>query len=75
MRCFFHLVNGRETIPDDTGLEVIDLEMASAQARNAIDELRQANGGNSDDWSGWRLEIVGPEGSLLHSLDLEPALS
>jgi hypothetical protein len=26
MRCFFHLVNGREMILDDTGLDVIDLE-------------------------------------------------
>ena len=74
MRCFFHLVNGRETILDDTGLDVIDLEMAAAQARNAIGELRHANGGSGEDWSGWRLEIVCTEGSLLYSLDLEPAL-
>jgi hypothetical protein len=74
MRCFFHLVNGREAILDDTGLDVIDLEMAAAQARNAIGELRHANDGSGEDWSGWRLEIVCTEGSLLYSLDLEPAL-
>ena len=74
MLCFFHLVNGRETILDDTGLDVIDLEMAAAQARNAIGELRHANDGSGEDWSGWRLEIVCTEGSLLYSLDLEPAL-
>jgi hypothetical protein len=74
MRCFFHLVNDREAILDDTGLDIIDLEMAAAQARNAIGELRQANGGSGEDWSGWRLEIVCAEGSLLYSLDLEPAL-
>jgi hypothetical protein len=74
MRCFFHLVNERETIMDDTGLDVIDLEMAAAQARNAIGELRHANDGSGEDWSGWRLEIVCTEGSLLYSLDLEPAL-
>lgn len=74
MRCFFHLVHGRETIRDDTGLDVLDLEVAAALARTAINELRDANGGSRDDWSGWRLEIVGVEGRLLHSLDLEPAL-
>nr|WP_152716512.1 hypothetical protein [Microvirga tunisiensis] len=61
-------------ILDDTGVDVVDFEMAATQARNAIDELRYANGGSRDDWSGWRLEIVGVEGRLLHSLDLEPAL-
>lgn len=74
MRCFFHLVNGWEAILDDTGLDVIDLEMATAQARTAIEELRHANGMSGEDWSGWRLEIVCMEGNLLYSLDLEPAL-
>ena len=74
MRCYFHLVSDQETILDNTGLEVIDMEMAAAQARNAIDELRYAHGGSSESWSGWRLEIICTEGGLLSSLDLEPAL-
>jgi hypothetical protein len=70
MRCFFHLVNGQETILDDTGIEVADLETAKVQAHKAIGELRQEDGGASEDWSGWRLDIVCPTGRLLHSLDL-----
>ncbi len=70
MHCFFHLVNGQETILDDTGIEVADLETAKAQAQKAIGELRQEDGAASEDWSGWRLDIVCPEGSLLHSLAL-----
>jgi hypothetical protein len=74
MRCFFHLVNAQETILDDTGVEVTDLETAKVQARKAIAELRQDDEDALDDWSGWRLDIVCPEGSLLHSLDLVATL-
>jgi len=70
MRCFFHLVNCRETILDDTGIEVSDLEMAKAEARKAIAELRQEDDETGENWSGWRLNIVSPDGSLLHSEDL-----
>jgi len=74
MRCFFHLVNGRETILDDTGIDVPDLETARAEAWKAISELRKEQNGVDDDWAGWRLDIVCPEGSLLHSLPLSANL-
>ena len=70
MRCFFHLVNCRETILDEIGIEVSDLEMAKAEARKAIAELRQEDDETGENWSGWRLNIVSPDGSLLHSEDL-----
>ncbi len=70
MRCYFHLVNCHETILDDTGIEVSDLEIAKAEARKAIAELRQEDDETGEDWSGWRLNIVCPKGSLLHSIEL-----
>ena len=70
MRCYFHLVNGAETLLDDTGVEVADLETAKAQARKAISELRQDTDEANEDWDGWRLDIVCPEGTLLHSIPL-----
>ncbi len=70
MRCFFHLVNDHEEIVDNTGIEVHDLESAKAQALVAIHELRQEIGDEAADWSGWRLDILCPEGTLLHSLAL-----
>ena len=73
MRCFFHLVNGREAILDEAGTEVADLETAKTEASRAIRELRQ-EGGASDEWSGWRLDIVCPEGSLLYSIGLDVTL-
>ena len=74
MRCFFHLVNGREAILDEAGIEVADLETAKTQAVKAIRELRQEGSGTFDEWSGWRLDIVCPEGSLLYSIGLDVML-
>ena len=71
MRCFFHLVNGHDTLLDDTGTEVSDLEVAKAHARMAIGELKQEDDEAAADWRGWRLDIVCPRGSLLHSLPLQ----
>jgi hypothetical protein len=68
MRCFFHLVNDHEEIVDNTGIEVQDLESAKVQALLAITELRQEIGADIEDWSGWRLDIVCPQGTLLHSI-------
>jgi hypothetical protein len=70
MRCFFHLVSDHEEIVDSTGIEVQDLESAKVQAQIAINELRQEIGDSADDWSGWRLNIVCPLGTILHTLPL-----
>jgi hypothetical protein len=70
MRYYFHLVNGDEAIPDDTGLELIDLETGKAQALKAISELRHEVGAATGDWANWRLDIASPEGGLLHSIRL-----
>ncbi|MGF9758353.1 hypothetical protein AAII07_24435 [Microvirga sp. 0TCS3.31] len=70
MRCFFHLVSRHDEIIDNAGIEVQDLESAKEQAHLAIEELRAEIGTEADDWSGWRLDIVCPLGTLLHSLQL-----
>ena len=74
MRCFFHLVNGAEAILDDTGIEVPNLESAKAQAREAINELCREADDEAQDWGGWRLNIICPEGSLLASMPLKQSL-
>jgi hypothetical protein len=70
MRCFFHLMSNHDEIVDNSGIEVQDLENAKAQAQIAIEELRAEIGTEASDWSGWRLEIVCPLGTLLHSMQL-----
>jgi hypothetical protein len=64
--------NGLELVEclDDEGIEVSDLEDAKAQALSAMDELRQEYADVIQDWSGWRLDIVDPEGRILHSFQL-----
>ena len=53
MRCYFHLVNGHETIPDDTGVEVSDVDDAKAQALVAIHEIREETIQVGASWQGW----------------------
>ena len=74
MRCFFHLVSSHDEIVDNAGIEVHDLESAKAQALIAIEELRAEIGTEANDWSGWRLDIVCPLGTLLHSMQLMQTL-
>ncbi|MPR12115.1 DUF6894 family protein [Microvirga tunisiensis] len=74
MRCYFHLVNSHEELIDDEGVEVSNLESAKTQALTAVNELRREYGGVIEDWSGWHLNIVCPEGTLLHSFPLATAL-
>jgi hypothetical protein len=74
MRCYFHLVNGHETIPDDTGIEVSDLATAEEMALQAIEDIREEAIQQGASWQGWRLDIVDPSGSVLLSLSLEPTL-
>jgi hypothetical protein len=74
MRCYFHLVNGDETIPDDTGIEVSDLEDAKAQALQAIDDLRDEAIQAGASWQDWRLDIVDRSGRILLSIPLDPTI-
>jgi hypothetical protein len=65
MRCFFHLVNGAETIPDDTGVEASDVITAEEMALQAIEDIRNEALELGASWRGWRLEIVGASGHIL----------
>ena len=68
MRVFFHLVDGTETIRDEEGVDVSDVDHAETQALHAIRELRASDAAR--DWGAWRLEASDQAGSLLFSLNL-----
>lgn len=70
MRCYFHLVNGNDVIPDDMGVEVASLEMAQSLAHQAIQEIKAEADPVDEDWRGWRLNVVCPHGSVLASICL-----
>jgi hypothetical protein len=72
MRCYFHLMNGHESIPDDTGIEVSDLTTAQDMALQAIEDIQEEAIEQSASWQGWRFDIVDPSGRVLLSIPLDP---
>jgi len=74
MRCYFNLISDDETIIDDEGVEVRDLDQAWAQALKAIAELRAEAGGEMIEWDHWRLEATDPSGNVLFSIKLTHSL-
>jgi hypothetical protein len=74
MRCYFHLADKHEIIPDDTGVEVSDVETARRLALKAVHELRQESDHADEDWVGWQLEVVDADGNRLLSIPLDMPL-
>jgi hypothetical protein len=70
-RYYFNLTDGQDAIRDEDGIEVADLDAALIHAAEAIEELRREMSSGSDEWEGWRLEIVDSLGRLAQSLPLE----
>ena len=71
MRLYFHLQNGTETIRDEDGIDVSDLDAAKAEALNTIQDIRDEQDGQPHDWSAWKLAVVDGSGALLLSLNLD----
>ena len=65
MRCYFHLVNGRERLTDPHGIKVTNLAMAHAEALRAIEELREEF---EPDMTGWSLVIADGAGKSLFEI-------
>lgn len=70
MRCYFNLISADETMIDDEGVEVRDLDQAWAQALKAIAELREEAQGEIIEWDRWRLEATDSSGKVLFSVKL-----
>ena len=70
-RYYFHLTNGEETILDREGLVLSDLDIAVVYAEQAISELRREDPSSSDEWSGWKLNIIEGSGQVMRSISLE----
>ncbi|WP_425286931.1 DUF6894 family protein [Microvirga guangxiensis] len=74
MRCYFNLISDDETMLDDEGVEVKDLDQAWAQALKAIAELRAEAEGEFIEWDRWRLEATDASGKVLFALKLTHSL-
>jgi hypothetical protein len=74
MHCYFHLVNCHDVILDDAGVEVDDLDSAEAEARKAIQELRQEDEEADETWAGWQLNVTDASGRVLLFIPLTTPL-
>ncbi len=68
MRCYFHLVNGRERLTDPHGIKVTNLAMAHAEALRAVEELREEF---DLDMTGWSLVVADGAGRSLFEISLD----
>jgi hypothetical protein len=70
-RYFFNLTNGDAMIRDEEGIEASSIQSAVVSGMEAVEELRAQDPLNSDEWQGWRLEIVDAEGRAVHAIPLD----
>jgi hypothetical protein len=57
-RYYFNLTDGEIMIRDEEGIETTSIQAAVLAALEAVEELRAQDPSHSDEWQGWRLEIV-----------------
>ncbi|WP_246777302.1 hypothetical protein [Microvirga sp. VF16] len=70
-RYYFNLTNGDSMIRDSEGITASSLQAAVVAAMEAVEELRAQDPLNSDEWQGWRLEIVDATGQAVQVIPLD----
>lgn len=70
MRFYFHLVGPSGAIRDDAGLDACSLEVAEAESRQAMQEIRNEAIFAGEDWEGWQLEITDASHQVLVTIPL-----
>jgi hypothetical protein len=73
MRLYFHLAAAHDSILDEIGIEVEDLDHARSEALRAIAELKDEDPSATRDFSGWRLEATDAAGAVVFSICLTEA--
>lgn len=70
-RYYFNLTDGNTMIRDEEGIEVASLQAAVLAAMESVEELRAQDPLNSNEWQGWRLEIIDDSGRALLTIPLD----
>ena len=70
-RYYFNLTNGEVMIRDEVGIEASSIQSAVVSGMEAVEELCAQDPSNSDEWQGWRLEIIDAEGRAVHAIPLD----
>ena len=72
MRCYFSLVSSDQTVTDEEGLEVANVNEAHALAREAITERVQEGAAEEiARWRGWALEARDASGAVLFTMGFD----
>jgi hypothetical protein len=70
-RYYFNLTDGETMIRDEEGVEASSIQAAVMSAVEAVEELRAQDLSSSDEWQGWRLEIVDASGQAVQAIPLD----
>jgi hypothetical protein len=70
-RYYFNLTNGETMIRDEEGIEASSIQAAVISAMEAVEELRAQDPSNSEEWRGWRLEVVDASGQAMQAIPLD----
>lgn len=70
-RFYFNLTDGSSMIRDDEGIEVSSIQAAVIAAMEAVEDLRAQDPLSSDEWQGWRLEVVDASGQAVQTIPLD----
>jgi hypothetical protein len=70
-RYHFNLTDGETMIRDEEGIVACSLQAAVVSALEAVEELRAQDPSHSDEWQGWRLEIVDAAGQAVQTIPLD----
>ena len=75
MRCYLHLADAHQTLPDRHGMEVRDLDQVRALVHEVATEMIQQGEAEARDWRGWRIEAADASGAVLLTIRLDARLS
>ena len=71
MRCYFNLVCSHNTITDEEGLEVADVDEARSFAHQAAAEMVQDGVAEIAHWRGWQIEARDASGTTLFTMGFD----
>ena len=75
MHCYFNLISAHQTVIDNEGLEVANLEEARRLAREAVAEMIQDGVAQLAHWRGWALEARDASRTVLFTIGFDAALT
>jgi hypothetical protein len=70
-RYYFNLTDGETMIRDEEGITASSIRAAVVSAMEAVEELRAQDPSHTDEWRGWRLEIVDASGQAVQAIPLD----